>query len=67
VDKSTVAEHSTESGHWIKLQVTKVVAKTWGDMDRFVRGNRNKDYAQTISTERKDSNWAKNGNPAPNY
>jgi hypothetical protein len=37
LDKSTVAEHSTESGHSIKIHETEVLAKTSGYMDPLVK------------------------------
>jgi hypothetical protein len=36
-DKSTVAEHSTESGCQIKLHETKTLANTSGYMDKLVK------------------------------
>jgi hypothetical protein len=38
LDKSTVTDHSTESGHWIKFQETVVLAKTSNYMDQLVKG-----------------------------
>jgi hypothetical protein len=36
-DKSTVAEHSIESSHWIRFHETEVLAKTTGCTDRLVK------------------------------
>lgn len=38
-DHSEVAEHSTESGHWIKFREIEVLARTWTDLQR---SNRNR-------------------------
>jgi hypothetical protein len=35
--KYTVAEHSSESGHWIKIHEAEVLAKTWSYMDPLVK------------------------------
>jgi hypothetical protein len=59
-----VAEHSTESGHWIKFHEIEVLAKTSGYMDQLAK------EAIEIKlhlNRKKGSNSAKHRMPAPVY